>query len=127
MILSGTYTAAAATRISAKFEVRKLSTTEVIGCVIILFQILDALFTNLGMLRFGTSAEGNALLRSLMELFGVAPTLSIAKSAAVVGVWLAIGLEKKVNSLFVKVLFGGVALLYGLLAVLPWAVILFFS
>ena len=47
-----------------------------------LLQILDGILTGIGMVAFGTSMEGNVLLRSLMLAIGPIPALLVVKGAS---------------------------------------------
>ena len=51
--------------------------------ILALLQVSDGVLTGLGMSIFGTGAEGNLLLRSLMEVMGYIPALIMAKSFAI--------------------------------------------
>jgi hypothetical protein len=81
-------------------------------------QVLDGVFTYMGVMTFGTAAEANPLIGALMLHLGHVPALMTAK---VVAGFLGIGLHLRGTH-------GAVALLasfYMTAAVVPWALILF--
>ena len=55
-----------------------------LGAVLIVCQILDGLLTYAGLSLMGVQMEGNSLLRELMHVYGLAPTIFVAKSLAIV-------------------------------------------
>ena len=90
--------------------------------VIVIFlcaQVLDGVFTYLGVLSFGIS-EGNPLIAHYMHALGVGPSLAVAKLVAVCGAVVLHLLS------FHRVL-GFLTLLYLSLAVLPWTFVLFWG
>jgi hypothetical protein len=94
----------------------------VLGMVLAALQIADGLLTRAGVVRFGLDAEGNPLLRALMEEIGALPALAIVKAGALVAVGALVlcagQLPWVLNAL------KGLCFYYYLVAVLPWAVIL---
>jgi len=93
----------------------------ILGAVLALIQILDGYLTAVGVYHFGTEIEGNALLRSLMETYGLIATLVVAKT-------LAIGIIAVLCSLtfrvwWLKRAMYGIAALYLVCAIIPWCVI----
>jgi len=86
--------------------------------VFLLAQCFDGVFTYVGVVSFGPAIEANPLITGLMASFGHGPGLVTAKAVAVV---LGIALH-------LRGVHGAIALLSGfylLVAVLPWAAILF--
>lgn len=93
-----------------------------LGLVLGILQILDGLMTGLGVSLFGTAAEGNPLLRCLMENCGIAPTLYTAKTMAILCVYLICRLSIKVS--WAQNALRGLVCIYLLFAVSPWFKIL---
>lgn len=92
---------------------------DVVLVTFLVAQVLDGAFTYLGVMTYGTSAEANPVIASLMLHLGHGTALMMAKLVAAV---LGIGLHLRGTH-------GAVALLaafYVTAAVLPWALILFF-
>jgi len=92
---------------------------DVVLVAFLLAQVLDGVFTYLGVMTFGTGAEANPVIVSLMLYLGHGAALMMAKLVAAV---LGIGLHLRGTHGAVAVL----ATFYVAAAVLPWAVILFF-
>lgn len=90
-----------------------------IGKLLIILQIMDGLLTYSGVSRFGSEAEGNPLLRSLIEAIGVAPTLLSCKVLAILLVLCLMSLKTPIS--WLRMTMGGVMLAYALFAVIPWA------
>jgi hypothetical protein len=87
--------------------------------IFLLTQLLDGVYTYVGVTAFGIHAEANPIVAALMVHFGHAPGLLIAKIAASgLGICLYIG---RVHS--VVALLAGV---YLTVAIAPWTYILFF-
>ena len=90
-------------------------------CVLVAFlltQVLDGVFTYMGVMTFGTAVEANPLIGALMLHLGHVPALMTAKVIASV---LGIGLHLRGTHGAVALL----ASLYMTAAVVPWAMILF--
>lgn len=81
-------------------------------------QVLDGVFTYVGVMTFGPSVEGNPLMASLMASFGQGPALAGAK--AVAG---TLGIALHVNHVHRLVAF--LTGLYLAAAVIPWTALLF--
>jgi hypothetical protein len=93
-----------------------------LGIILALLQISDGILTAIGMVYYGTSMEGNLLLRELMGLLGTVPALVLVKTLAigvVTGLCLYAYPIKWLKPAF-KLVIG----LYLFFAVLPWSVIL---
>jgi hypothetical protein len=81
-------------------------------------QVLDGLFTYLGVKTFGPAAEGNPLLFWLMNSVGEGPALAGAKlMAGTFGIALHLTAVHKVIAVLTLVYIGA--------ALVPWATILF--
>lgn len=105
-----------------ELSARKSYGIVVVGALLCLLQILDGVFTGIGMARFGTEAEGNALLRSLMELIGYVPALIIAKGAVVGVVIILCRLARSIK--WLPWALQGVTAVYFFAAILPWTYLL---
>jgi len=81
-------------------------------------QVLDGIFTYLGIITFGPAVEANPILASLMAHLGHGPALMLAK---LIAGSLGIGLHLKGIHAAVALLAG----FYVMAALLPWALILF--
>jgi hypothetical protein len=98
--------------------------TEIIllGSILALFQVLDGILTGIGMYYFGTTAEGNILLRVLMESYGYITALVAVKSLAIAVIAGLCFLSAQVSwlALAMKV----VIAVYLFAAIIPWSYIL---
>ncbi len=86
-------------------------------------QVFDGVLTSMGMTRFGVSAEGNPLMRSLMEQVGPHQALVVVKLFAVMLVILLTVLAKRAR--WVKDLIGFLSCIYLFMAIIPWVYLLF--
>lgn len=89
-----------------------------LGFTLGVLQVLDGVLTGIGVAHFGATAEGNVLLRTLMESIGYLPALVVSKSVA-----LAVVVTLCVLSAQVKWLpkaLKSLILLYLVGAILPW-------
>lgn len=92
---------------------------DVVLVAFLLAQCFDGVFTYVGVTSYGLGIEANPLLSLLMAQLGHGAALAGAKSVAAA---LGIGLH-------LQQVHGAVAMLavfYGIVAILPWAAILFF-
>ena len=90
--------------------------------VIVIFmcaQLVDGVFTYLGVMSFGVS-EGNPLIAHYMHSLGVGPSLAAAKL-------LAICCAMVLHLLAFHRMLGVLTLMYLSLAVLPWTFVLFWA
>lgn len=94
----------------------------VLGFILATLQILDGVLTGLGMAQYGTSMEGNILLRSLMSAIGYVPTLAMVKGASIGLIILLCHQTTKIS--WLKPALYGVMALYIVGAVVPWTYIL---
>jgi len=93
-----------------------------LGGLLILAQILDGALTIGGVATYGTAAEGNPMLRSLMELIGLAPAVIVTKLACSA---LIVALCYQARSIaWLPRALKGILGVYALLAVIPWSVML---
>lgn len=95
--------------------------------LLITCQILDGILTYIGVSNLGTSREGNPMLRSLMEIFGPGQTLFVAKLTAILLLYLIRDLyeHSPKNVTFVAPLLHLVLVVYVVVALIPWAIVLF--
>lgn len=94
----------------------------VLGAILISLQILDGILTALGISILGTEAEGNAILRLLMEQFGYVSVLVGVKSFAIL---VICGLCAVASSIaWVKHALRCIICIYTVAAILPWLLIL---
>jgi uncharacterized membrane protein len=91
-----------------------------LGSVLIVCQILDGILTYIGLSGAG-HAEGNSLLRFLMQVYGVAPTLFFVKSFAVLLVVLLTWHAHKRK--WIRPIIFGLVIVYCTLAIAPWLTI----
>jgi len=94
----------------------------VLGIVLGVLQILDGYLTAIGVFHFGTSIEGNPLLRSFMETYGFIPTLVVAKTVALSIIALLCALSSRVW--WLSTAMKGMIAVYLVAAVIPWCFIL---
>lgn len=93
-----------------------------LGVLLSLMQVLDGVLTGFGMATYGTSMEGNILLRSLMHTIGYLPALFLVKSASI-GV-IAFLCSQALKVRWLKVAMRAVIAIYLVFAVVPWTYIL---
>lgn len=93
-----------------------------LGAILIVLQILDGVFTALGVSHFGINAEGNLFIRSLMEIWGPTTALLAVKGVAISVVCALCALAHKV--LWIAAAMRGVIAVYMIAAIIPWSGIL---
>ena len=94
----------------------------ILGVILACLQILDGVLTGIGIAHFGIAAEGNFLLRGLMEIIGYIPALLFVKTFAIGIVATLCVLASRVS--WLKRAMQMVAALYVGAAVLPWTAII---
>lgn len=94
-----------------------------LGLSLIILQILDGLFTAIGVNRYGVAVEGNPIIRTLMDQFGAFPALAIIKIVAVLLVIFVTLQATKIS--WVRNVLGAASFTYLVAAVLPWGILLF--
>lgn len=97
--------------------------TLLLGAILCLLQAADGVLTYLGILRFGTIAEGNPILRGLIVEIGAFPALLLVKLIAILAVIALVSLSR--NVIWIKPALAGISLFYTTLAIIPWTWILF--
>ena len=80
------------------------------GISLAILQVLDGVLTGIGMYQFGTNAEGNALLRVLMEQMGYIPALVTAKCIAIGIIATLCGISGRVS--WLKYALAGLCFVY---------------
>ena len=94
-----------------------------LGVLLAFLQLLDGIFTSMGVARWGTSVEGNPFLRTMMEQFGHLPTLALMKCLAI-GIICCLTMLAQERP-WVKNAMSAVCCVYVVAAIIPWAFILF--
>jgi uncharacterized membrane protein len=97
----------------------------ILGLILIIFQILDGFFSIVGLSRLGIEAEANLLLRSMMEIFGHIPVLIVAK---LIGIILILFMCKSVddsNRKFIMFSMSFIFYFYLIFAIIPWFIVLY--
>jgi len=90
----------------------------ILGLLLAACQVLDGLLTYIGLKIYGHT-EGNSLMRLMMEMYGVAPALSIAKLLAlfIVAVLTFYAHQRR----WIRPLIFSLVAIYFVLAILPWS------
>jgi hypothetical protein len=90
--------------------------------LLLLFQVLDAVLTYVGVMSFGTGMEGNPMIRVLMDAVGPFAGILIVKSLAVVFIICLWNLRDKVRWISKATVL--LSIYYLFFAILPWSFIL---
>ena len=93
-----------------------------LGGIMVVLQVCDGVLTAVGMNAFGLKAEGNLLLRMLMEQIGWLPALLAAKCAAISIVAALCLLSARV--LWVSRALKIMIAVYFFAAIVPWSAII---
>ena len=98
--------------------------TEIVtlGIILATLQVLDGILTGIGMAQYGTSMEGNLLLRTLMPAIGYVPALLLVKGGSIALIALLCYQPSKIS--WLKPALYGVMGIYSVGAVVPWTYIL---
>jgi hypothetical protein len=94
----------------------------VLGLILAFLQILDGVLTAVGVSHFGTSIEGNVLIRHLMEQVGYVEALILVKGFALCVIAALCTLAGKVRWLGLAM--RGIAVIYVTAAVIPWSFVI---
>jgi hypothetical protein len=86
----------------------------------LLMQCLDAVFTYLGVAKWGPAIEANPIISSAMSAAGVVGALSVAKG-------MAIGFGMLLHLRRVHTLVALLTAIYFAMAILPWTTLFFFT
>lgn len=94
----------------------------ILGCALVILQVLDGVLTGIGMATFGTEMEGNFLLQRLMLTLGYIPALLLTKTLAI---WTIVFLCAQAGKVpWLRYVLRGVGALYFGAAIVPWTYIL---
>jgi hypothetical protein len=107
---------------STVYKLSKTLNITVLGIVLSLLQILDGVLTAIGISFLGTSAEGNILLRGMMDMIGYIPTLFILKLMAIGVIYFLCSLAEQVK--WIPLAMTALIFVYTTFAVIPWTVII---
>jgi len=94
----------------------------ILSAILIFLQISDGILTALGIHIYGIGAEGNILLRVLMEKWGYLPVLVAAKSFAIIAIGLLYMLAMRVS--WLSKAMKCVIVIYLAAAIIPWSLVL---
>lgn len=86
-------------------------------------QVFDGALTRMGIQKFGSQAEGNPMMRYLIEMLGTEQALLIAKISAIGFVIVLTIFAKRIK--WIKDLIGVLSFIYLFAAVIPWMLLLF--
>lgn len=109
----------ALTRAGLKLPSREIV---ILAAVMALLQVLDGVLTAIGVTHLGTAAEGNVLIRHLMQSIGALPALAIVKGFAILVVGMLCLLAGTVA--WLGAAFRYMICLYFGAAILPWSALL---
>lgn len=99
----------------------RLTLIRKLGWLLILFQILDGLFTLLGINTFGVEIEGNPLVRNFIEIVGPSVGILFVKLATIIIIFCICVFGCKVK--WITPALSGVAYIYFLFALAPWTIV----
>lgn len=88
---------------------------------LILLQILDGLFTGIGVTIYGPAIEANILLRTLMESFGHVQALVLVKSFAIAVIFGLAAFSAHVS--WIPRAMKALIAIYLVFAIIPWGII----
>ena len=100
----------------------RLSLIRKLGWLLIIFQILDGLFTILGISFFGVEIEGNPLVRQIIEVIGPNFGIGLVKLSTIAIIFCICVFGCKVTWLTRAL--AGVSCIYFLFALAPWSLVL---
>ena len=99
--------------------ISQLNFGNIVLIIFLLCQCLDGVFTYVGVTTINPDLEINPIVAYSMRIFGVGWTLITAKSlAGLIGIWLHLYEAHRIIALISGLYLG--------LAIIPWAIILFF-
>lgn len=94
----------------------------ILGLILSLMQVLDGILTGIGIATYGTSMEGNLLLRSVMHTIGYLPALLLVKGSSIGVISFLCSQALKVS--WLKLAMRTVIAIYLAFAIVPWTYIL---
>lgn len=89
---------------------------------LVIAQILDGILTASGLAIFGVEGEGNAILRNLMEFYGIIPTLFVIKLLAIFTIGFLYQHHKDIP--WIEKALTALVTIYSCFALVPWTVII---
>jgi hypothetical protein len=92
---------------------------QTLAAVLVTLQVLDGILTYTGMYTFGVYAEGNPILRNLMDAVGIAPAIALTKLFCIAIVLTLCAQAHKIS--WLPTALTGIAGMYAIAAVLPWS------
>lgn len=93
-----------------------------LGILLAVMQLFDGVLTYFGVRLMGIPMEGNAFLRDLMTAYGTAPVLFLAKTLAIICVFiLTVSAHRR---RWMRPLIAALIVIYLALAVCPWVAII---
>ncbi len=95
----------------------------ILGSILIILQILDGIFTGIGVNQFGIDAEGNPFIHSLMSHIGYIPALIASKSVAIGIIVYLCSLSNIIS--WIRGALRGMIGVYLCAAIIPWSAILY--
>lgn len=94
-----------------------------LGLTLAIIQLLDGIFTGVGVSRYGVGIEANLFVRALMVKWGYVAALASIKLISLVVIAILCRLSLHVS--WVPSALKGVIVLYLCAAIIPWSFILF--
>jgi len=88
------------------------------GMFLALLQIVDGMFTTMGINKFGVAIEGNPFLRGMMLEFGHVPTLAVVKLISIALVMILTVYSGRIP--WVKNAMKAITGIYIAAAIVPW-------
>ena len=104
-------------------QIQPKSSVLFLGYLLCFLQAADGILTSIGVSRFGLQAEGNPLLRVLMEQWGAIPTLLVVKFCAILVVFALMTFAEHLT--WIRASLAAMSGIYLFVAVLPWSYFLF--
>ncbi len=93
-----------------------------LGATLIVCQILDGVLTYFGLRLLGFQAEGNGLLRNLIQMYGAIPALFVTKMVTLISVaTLTIAAHRRK---WIRPIIFSLCAVYIILAIVPWVLVL---
>lgn len=94
-----------------------------LAAILVVIQILDGIFTGIGVMIYGPGIEANPIIRSLIESWGPANAMLCVKTVAIAIVLFLAYLSNYVNWMprAMRIVIG----IYMVSAIIPWSLILY--
>ncbi|MCB0318410.1 MAG: hypothetical protein KDD56_06610 [Bdellovibrionales bacterium] len=94
----------------------------ILSLILIVLQITDGVLTGIGISHFGLQAEGNLLIRTLMQSFGYIEALVLVKFFAILVICGLCFLSSMIT--WIKTAMRAIIAIYLIAAIIPWTSIL---